>query len=78
MTEATRRGIRSAQLTVRRAGMVYHVDIHVQADPGMSLHDAHELSGAVKSAIRSAENRVQGVLVHMEPYAHAPATSTTT
>jgi cation diffusion facilitator family transporter len=56
------------KLTVRRAGMVYHVDIHVQADPGMSLHDAHNLSGAVKAAIRRAEKRVQGVLVHMEPY----------
>jgi len=56
------------KLTARRAGTVYHVDIHVQADPNMSLHDAHELSGAVKAAIRKAEKRVQGVLVHMEPY----------
>ena len=59
------------KLTVRQAGMVYHVDIHVQADPNMSLHDAHELSGAVKAAIRRAERRVQGVLVHMEPYEQA-------
>jgi cation diffusion facilitator family transporter len=56
------------KLTVRRAGMVYHVDIHVQADADMSLHGSHELSGAVKAAIRNAEHRVQGVLVHMEPY----------
>lgn len=56
------------KLTVRRAGMVYHVDIHVQADPEMSLNDAHELSGAVKAAIRRAASRVQGVIVHMEPY----------
>jgi cation diffusion facilitator family transporter len=62
-------GVKAVEkLTVRRAGMVYHVDIHVQADPSMSLHDAHDLSGAVKAAIRRAENRVQGVLVHMEPY----------
>ena len=62
-------GVKAVEkLTVRRAGMVYHVDIHVQADPSMSLHDAHELSGAVKAAIRRAEKRVQGVLVHMEPY----------
>lgn len=62
-------GVKAVEkLTVRRAGMVYHVDIHVQADPSMSLHDAHNLSGAVKAAIRKAEKRVQGVLVHMEPY----------
>jgi cation diffusion facilitator family transporter len=59
------------KLTVRRAGMVYHVDIHVQADANMSLHDSHELSGAVKAAIREAANRVQSVLVHMEPYEEA-------
>ncbi len=62
-------GVRAVEkLTVRKAGMVYHVDIHVQADPEMSLHDAHELSGAVKATIRRAANRVQGVIVHMEPY----------
>lgn len=56
------------KLKVRRAGSVLHVDIHVQADPGMSLHDAHELSGMVKSAIRAAQPAVQGVLIHMEPF----------
>jgi divalent metal cation (Fe/Co/Zn/Cd) transporter len=47
------------------------VDIHVQADAEMSLRNSHYLSGAVKAAIRGAENRVQGVLVHMEPFAPA-------
>jgi len=56
------------KLSVRRAGMVYYVDIHVQADPGLPLHEAHILSGRVKGAIRSSVPRVQGVLVHMEPY----------
>ncbi len=56
------------KLTVRRAGMVYHVDIHVQADEKMSLLASHELSGVVKAAIRGPEKRVLGVLVHMEPY----------
>ena len=56
------------KLSARKAGMVYYVDIHVQADPSMSLHDAHELSGAVKSAIRQRVPNVAGVLVHMEPY----------
>lgn len=56
------------KLTARKAGLVYYVDIHVQADAGMSLHDSHELSGAVKSAIRAAAPQVRGVLVHMEPY----------
>lgn len=56
------------KLSARKAGLVYYVDIHVQADPQMSLHDSHELSGAVKSAIRAKVPSVAGVLVHMEPY----------
>lgn len=56
------------KLFVRRAGIVFHVEIHVQADPAMSLADAHALGGAVKFAIRTAQPRVRGVLVHMEPY----------
>jgi cation diffusion facilitator family transporter len=56
------------KLVVRKAGMHYFVDIHVQADPATSLHDAHALSGAVKWAIRGAIPAVHGVLVHMEPY----------
>lgn len=61
------------KLAVRRAGTAVYVDIHVQADPEMSLHDAHELSGRVKGAIRAAVPAVRGVLVHMEPYPSAPA-----
>jgi len=59
------------KLTARKAGLVYYVDIHVQADPLMSLHDAHRLSGAVKSAIRTRVPNVAGVLVHMEPFEEA-------
>lgn len=57
------------KLAVRKHGLSYYVDIHVQADPAMSLHDAHELSGRVKGAIRDAVPGVAGVLVHMEPFA---------
>jgi cation diffusion facilitator family transporter len=56
------------KLKVRKTGTAYYVDIHVQADPGMTLHDAHILSGRVKTAIRRAVPRAAGVLIHMEPY----------
>jgi len=56
------------KLLVRRAGIAFHVEIHVQANPAMSLFDAHALGGIVKSAIRAAQPRVRGILVHMEPY----------
>lgn len=56
------------KLLVRRSGISFHVEIHVQANPAMTLADSHALGGLVKSTIREAQPRVRGVLVHMEPY----------
>ncbi|HEX5385853.1 MAG TPA: cation diffusion facilitator family transporter [Gemmatimonadales bacterium] len=62
-------GVRAIEkLKVRKAGLGYWVDLHVQADPGMPLEDAHVLSGMVKSAIRDAVPEVSGALIHMEPF----------
>lgn len=56
------------KLRVRKFGTDYYVDLHVQADPLLSLRDAHVLSGKVKGAIRSAVPSVFGASIHMEPY----------
>ncbi|MGE0157784.1 MAG: cation diffusion facilitator family transporter [Gemmatimonadales bacterium] len=56
------------KIAVRKAGVVFRVTLHVQASPAMSLHEAHVLGGKVKTAIRSAEPRVDAVLVHLEPF----------
>lgn len=56
------------KLRVRKVGINYYVDIHVQAVPQISLYEAHVLSGKVKSAIRAAVPAVLGVIVHMEPF----------
>jgi cation diffusion facilitator family transporter len=64
------------KLKIRRAGLGIYVDLHVQADPGMTLHDAHILSGMVKSAIRESVPETLGVLVHMEPFEHDEARDT--
>ena len=56
------------KLKIRKTGTALYVDIHVQADPAMSLHDAHILSGCVKTAIRRQLPSALGVLIHMEPY----------
>jgi cation diffusion facilitator family transporter len=56
------------KLKVRKAGLAYFVDLHVQADPALSLYDAHVVSGKVKGAIKTAVPAVDEVLIHMEPY----------
>lgn len=62
-------GVRAIEkLMVRKLGMDYFVDLHVQADPTLPLREAHILGGKVKGAIRSAIPGVSRVLIHMEPY----------
>jgi cation diffusion facilitator family transporter len=62
-------GVRAIEkLRVRKLGMEYFADLHVQADESLPLRDAHILSGKVKGAIRSAVPDVSGVLIHMEPW----------
>jgi cation diffusion facilitator family transporter len=62
-------GVRSVEkLNVRSSGSGYHIDLHVQADPSLSLEVAHEIGAKVKYAIREAIPRAVNVLVHMEPY----------
>jgi cation diffusion facilitator family transporter len=62
-------GVRSIEhLKVRRSGLGLYIDLHVQADPGISLEDAHEIAAKVKYAILAAVPNAIAVLVHMEPY----------
>lgn len=63
------RGVEKVQ--ARRAGIGYLVAIHVEADPAMSLREAHNLGGRVRSAIRT-DRSILDALVHMEP--HEPGT----
>jgi cation diffusion facilitator family transporter len=56
------------KVRVRKLGMGYFVDLHVQSEPTMILREAHILGGKVKGAIRTALPKVSDVLVHMEPY----------
>ncbi|MDQ2623082.1 MAG: hypothetical protein M3Y45_08610, partial [Actinomycetota bacterium] len=68
-------GVRAIEkLKVRKLGMEYYVDIHVQADPMISLHEAHIISGKVKGAIREAIPAVFGTSIHMEPFEEGPPT----
>lgn len=62
-------GVRRVEsLNVRRSGLGFYIDMHVQADPGISLEDAHEIAARVKYAILDSLPNVIAVLVHMEPY----------
>ncbi len=59
---------RVEKVIARKVGLGYFVDMHVQADPAMTLHAAHIVSGKVKSAVRANNPAIIGVLIHMEPF----------
>jgi cation diffusion facilitator family transporter len=62
-------GVRRVEnLNLRASGLGFYVDLHAQADPAMSLEDAHEIASRVKYAILEALPNVVSVLVHMEPF----------
>jgi cation diffusion facilitator family transporter len=54
----------------RPTGLHYHVDLHLEVDPDLTVRDSHDIATRVRSAIKDALPWVADVLVHVEP---APA-----
>ena len=52
----------------RKTGLKYHVDLHLEVDPGMSVYESHELATRVRIKIREELDWVADVLVHVEPH----------
>jgi cation diffusion facilitator family transporter len=70
--------VRQAALTVdgvrgvdkayaRKTGLQYHVDLHIEVDPGLSVAAAHDIGGQVRAKIKAELPWVADVLVHVEP-----------
>jgi cation diffusion facilitator family transporter len=52
----------------RKTGLKWHVDLHLEVDPAMSVYESHEIATEVKEKIRSEIEWVADVLVHVEPH----------
>jgi cation diffusion facilitator family transporter len=55
------------KLLVRKTGLEYLVDIHVEVNPDMSVRDGHAIAHAVKDRVVREIVPVKDVLVHIEP-----------
>lgn len=55
------------KLRVRRSGLVYLVDIHVEVDESLTVRRGHEISHDVKDHLIASELPILDVLVHIEP-----------
>jgi cation diffusion facilitator family transporter len=52
----------------RKTGLKWHVDLHLEVDPAMSVYESHEIATQVKEKIRAEIDWVADVLVHVEPH----------
>lgn len=62
-------GVRGVEkLLVRKAGLEYLVDIHVEVDPELTVREGHAIGHAVKDRLLERLVTVKDVLVHIEPF----------
>lgn len=55
------------KIYARKSGRGYHVDMHVQVDPSLSIEAAHVVGGKVRAHVRATHPSVRDVLIHLEP-----------
>ncbi len=52
---------------IRKMGLSFYVDLHVEVDGNISVREGHHIAHAVKRAIQENDPRIADVLVHIEP-----------
>lgn len=52
----------------RKSGTYYFFDLHIEVDPHMTVHAAHEVAHVVKDRLIAECDFVRDVLVHVEPF----------
>jgi cation diffusion facilitator family transporter len=63
-------GVRGIEKSyARKTGLKYHVDLHIEVDPSLSVAAGHDIAGQVRSRVRAEVGWVADVLVHVEPAA---------
>ncbi|EIP98476.1 cation diffusion facilitator family transporter [Opitutaceae bacterium TAV1] len=56
------------KLRMKKIGLGYSMDIHVQVERTMTVEAGHRVAHAVQDAIREALPQVSDVVTHLEPY----------
>ncbi|MBM3999988.1 MAG: cation transporter [Planctomycetes bacterium] len=62
-------GVRGVEtLWVRKSGLEYFADIHIEVDPEMTVAAGHRIGHAVKTILLDNHRALRDVLVHLEPH----------
>lgn len=59
------------KLWLRKTGLEYLADIHIEVDPLLTVHEGHRIGHQVKSRLLAEFPTLRDVLVHLEPHPHA-------
>ncbi len=60
------------QVRVRKSGLAFLVDLHVEVDREITVWHGHEIAHRVKESLVTSELPILDVLVHVEPHPPAP------
>ena len=52
----------------RKTGLQYHVELHMEVDPTMTVQASHDLATSTRFLIRDQLDWVADVVVHVEPF----------
>ncbi len=55
------------KIFARKTGLGYHVDLHIEVDPRLTVEAGHAIAGRVRTQVRAELGWVADVLVHVEP-----------
>lgn len=51
----------------RKTGLQYHIDLHIEVHPALTVAESHAIAGHVRSKLKTELSWVADVLVHVEP-----------
>lgn len=58
------------KMRMKKSGLGYHMDIHVQVEGTLSVREGHRIGHDVQAALLASDRRFLDVIVHVEPYGH--------
>jgi cation diffusion facilitator family transporter len=64
-------GVKNVEtLWVRKSGLEFFADIHIEVDATLTVDEGHRIGHRVKDRLLGQFPRLRDVLVHLEPYPH--------
>ncbi|MCP5102081.1 MAG: cation transporter [bacterium] len=55
------------KLRVRQLGSMYLIDVDIEVDAALTVHDAHVIAHDVEESIKKAIDNVYDIMIHVEP-----------